>query len=218
MVPFFGLLSLVRLSVVLGEAFATGVRGCAFGLVARFRARVVDAAGDAPAWAGSAAPAEFPPGFGHKSGQVAPVSRPSLPLRVGGAVQEFVPRVTHHGRVPGGRSDLALRRCHVTKGRHALHLREPLLGLRLALEHDVSLSPPPESLRRVGAIEATERVAVAHGLMRPHSRVSRRGYEDFPVAKCLPCRGRPLFCDPGDYVAARSSTIRAAGGKAMWGL
>ena len=52
------------------------------------------------------------------------------------------------------------------------------MGLRLALEHEVSLTPPPESLRRVGAIEATERVAVAHGLMRPHSRVSRRGCLD----------------------------------------
>ena len=83
LVLFFGLLSLVCLSVVLGEAFATGVRGCAFGWVARFRARVVDAAGDAPAWAGSAAPAEFPPGFGHRSGQVAPVLGPGLPFRVG---------------------------------------------------------------------------------------------------------------------------------------
>ena len=92
------------------------------------------------------------------------------------------------------------------------------MGLRLALEHEVSLSPPPESLRRVGEIEATERVAVAHGLMRPHSHVSRGGIW-IPGNECSPLQGTPSFLRPrGWNVAARSSTDRAAGGMSMWGL
>ena len=45
------------------------------------------------------------------------VSHSALGLR-GAGVR---PSRDHDGRVPGGRSDLALLRCHVTKGRHALH-------------------------------------------------------------------------------------------------
>ena len=196
LVPFFGLLSLVCLSVVLGEAFATGVRGCAFGLVARFRARVVDAAGDAPAWAGSAAPAKARPS-GHKSGQVAPVSRPGLPLRVGGAVQEFVPRVTTTGVCQA--EDPTSPCGAATSPEGGMH--SICVSLYWGFDSrwsTKSLSPPPESLRRVGAIEATERVAVAHGLMRPHSRVSRRGYKDSRY-EMPPLQGTPsFFCDPGD--------------------
>ena len=86
------------------------------------------------------------------------------------------------------------------------------MGLRLALEHDVSLTPPPESWRRVGAIEATERVVVAHGLMRPHSRVSRRGYVDVGTVGYVFFFGQPVVSRFGGAVGEIGVGIPAFAG------
>ena len=122
LVLFSGLLSLVCLSVVLGEAFATGVRGCAFLVGWRgFELGSLMRQGTPPRVGGfrcaSGVSARFwaqvrPGGAGLGPGS--PVAR----WWRGSGVR---PSRDHDGRVPGGRSDLALLRCHVTKGRHALH-------------------------------------------------------------------------------------------------
>ena len=199
LVLFFGLLSLVCLSVVLGEAFATGVRGCAFGWVARFRARVVDAAGDAPAWAGSAAPAEFPPGFGHRSGHVAPVLGPGLPLRVGGAVQEFVPRVTTTGVCQAEDPTSPCGAATSPKGgMHSICVSLYGASTRVGAR-SLSLTPA----RVVAACWGDRGNRTGRGRSRPYATAQPRlppGVSGFPVANALPCRGRPPFCVPGDGI------------------
>ena len=218
MVLFFGLLSLVCLSVVLGEAFATGVRGCAFGWVARFRARVVEAAGDAPAWAGSAAPAEFPPGFGHKSDQVAPVLGPGLPLRVGGAVQEFVPRVTTTGVCQAEDPTSLCGAATSPKG----GMRSICVSLYWGFDSrwsTKSLSHPRPS--RCGVLGRSRQPNGSLSLTALCDRTAAfpAGGMRIPGSEMPPLQGTPSFLRPrGWNVAARSSTIRAAGGMSMWGL
>ena len=167
------------------------------GWVARFRARVVDAAGDAPAWAGSAAPAEFPPGFGHRSGQVAPVLGLGLLLRVGGAVQEFVPRVTTTGVCQAEDPTSPYGAATSPKGQHALHLREPLWGFDSRWSTK-SLSHPRPS--RCGVLGRSRQPNGSLSLTALCDRTATfpAGVSGFPVTNALPCRGRPPFCVPGD--------------------
>ena len=218
MVLFFGLLSLVCLSVVLGEAFATGVRGCAFGLVARFRARVVDAAGDAPAWAGSAAPAEFPPGFGHKSGQVTPVSRPGLPLRVGGTVQEFVPRVTTTGVCQA--EDPTSPCGAATSPEGGMHsICVSLYWGSDSRWSTMSLSHPRPS--RCGVLGQSRHPNGSLSLTALCDRTAAfpAGGVWIPGSEMPPLQGAPSFLRPrGWNVAARLCTLRTARGMSMWGL
>ena len=167
------------------------------GWVARFRARVVDAAGDAPAWAGSAAPAEFPPGFGHRSGQVAPVLGPGLLLRVGGAVQEFVPRVTTTGVCQA--EDPTSPYGAATSPKGGMHsICVSLYGASTRVgARSLSLTPA----RVVAACWGDRGNRTGRCRSRPYATAQPRfppGVSGFPVANALPCRGRPPFCVPGD--------------------
>ena len=128
------------------------------------------------------------------------------------------PSRDHHGRVPGGRSDLALRRCHVTKGRHALHLREPLWGFDSRWSTK-SLSHPRPS--RCGVLGRSRHPNGSLSLTALCDRTAAfpAGGVWIPGSECSPLQGTPSFLRPrGWNVAARLCTVRAAGGMSMWGL
>ncbi len=145
----------------LGGALSSSVRLCVVGTP--------------HALASSAAPAEARL-IGHVSGRGGARLAPSLPIRVGDAGREFVPCGTCQKRAaqsipssPNGAATSPLG-----------GMRSTCLGWGFDLQRSaMSLSRPRPSRGGVlGAIEASERVADAHGLLRPHSRVSRRGCKD----------------------------------------
>ena len=95
------------------------------------------------------------------------------------------------------RSDLALRRCHVTIGRHALHLREPLWGFDSRWS-TMSLSHPHPSRGGVLGRSRQPNGSLSLTALCDRTAASPAGVSGFPVAKCLPSGGRPPFCVPGD--------------------
>ena len=107
------------------------------------------------------------------------------------------PSRDHHGRVPGGRSDLALRRCHVTKGRHALHLREPLWGFDSRWSTK-SLSHPRPS--RCGVLGRSRQPNGSLSLTALCDRTAAfpAGGVWIPGSECSPLQGTPsFFASPG---------------------
>ena len=194
LVLFSGLLSLVCLSVVLGEAFATGVRGCAFGWVARFELGSLMRRGTPPRgrvplrqrifarfWT------QVRPG-GTGLGPGSPVARW---WRVsGGRPSRDTPRACARRR-----SDLALRRCHVTIGRHALHLREPLWGFDSRWS-TMSLSHPHPSRGGVLGRSRQPNGSLSLTALCDRTAASPAGGIRIPGSEMPPFRGL-LFASPG---------------------
>ena len=93
-------------------------------------------------------------------------------------------------------SNLVLRRCHVTRGRHALLLREPLWGSDSRWS-TMSLSHPRPS--RCGVLGRSRQPNGALSLTALCDRTAAfpAGVSGTPGSECSPLQGTPFFASPG---------------------